>query len=59
VEHISPWETCGRALETATMKPKMTQKPQKLEKKGTWNVGQGKPQEMSQQKGHEAVTKVT
>lgn len=30
----------------------------KLEKTGTWNVHQGKPQEMSQQKGHVAVTKV-
>lgn len=32
VEHIRPWETCGRALETAAMKRKMTQ---------TTEVGEG------------------
>lgn len=30
MEHMRPWETCGRALETVTVKPKMTQTPQEV-----------------------------
>ena len=58
MEHVRSWETCWQALETTPKNLKITQKPQELEKTGTLTVRQGKAQEMSQQEGHVAVTKV-